>query len=190
MNEQQFSAIKWYFVSFITFSIWSLLLWQYSHGGVPSHYFLQRADMPELSNWWGALLLPVLTWLAMARIQKRLFMPATTPATKDIRLLTIQVLLSFIIALCYGAILSLAFFTGNAAVSAVMFPAILFFALFFRVYRAEFILGLILGMSITFGAVLPTIFATLIALASAVVYFSVRFIYAQIKNITANKQVS
>jgi len=28
--------------------------------------------MPEISDWWGGLLLPFLTWLAMVGIQKRI----------------------------------------------------------------------------------------------------------------------
>ena len=184
MNEQQLSAIKWYFVGFITLAIGSLLLWQYLHAGVPSHYLLQRADLPEISNWWGGILLPFLTWLAMSRVQKRI---VASPAESRLRLGKL-VLISFMLALCYGAMLSIAFVKGYTDISAVLFPAILIFALFFRVYREEFILGFILSMSITFGAVLPTIFGAVIALASAIVYFFVRFIYSQVKTLTSSKQ--
>ena len=186
MNEQQLSATKWYFVGFITLAIWSLLLWQYLHAGVPSHYLLQRADLPEISNWWGGILLPFLTWLAMVRVQKRI----VKPPTENRSLLCKQVFISFILALCYGAMLAISFVKGYTDISAVLFPAILIFALFFRVYRAEFILGFILSMSITFGAVLPTIFGAIIASASAIVYFVVRFIYSQVKNLTSSKQIN
>ncbi|HEY2092410.1 MAG TPA: hypothetical protein VGJ81_11010 [Thermoanaerobaculia bacterium] len=30
------------------------------HGGVPVHPILRRADMPGISNWWGALIIPAL----------------------------------------------------------------------------------------------------------------------------------
>jgi len=186
MNEQQLSAVKWYFVGFISLTIWSILTWQYLHQGVPSHHLLQRADLPAISNWWGAVLLPFLTWLALTRIQQRIL---KSPAEHTL-LLCKQVVISFFIALGYGAILSLCFVKGYSEVSAVMFPAILFFALFFRVYREEFILAFILSMSITFGAVLPTIFGAVIALASAIVYFFVRFIYSQAKTLTSKKQAS
>ncbi len=186
MEEQKISTLKSYFVGFITLTIWSILVWQYLHDGVPSHHLLQRADLPEISNWWGAVLLPVLTWLSLERIHKRIKMSPTERKN----MLYKQALFSFIIALCYGAILSISFVNGYSAVSSVMFPGILFFALFFRVYRAEFILGFILSMTITFGAVLPTIFGTVIALAAAAVYFFVQFIFRQVKNITATKQAS
>ncbi|MFT5635800.1 MAG: hypothetical protein ACI89T_001254 [Cognaticolwellia sp.] len=181
MNEQQLSTIKWYFLGFITLAISTLLLWQYSHAGVPSHYLLQRADLPEISNWWGGILLPFLTWLALARIQKRIIKLPKEQAPRH----CIQAFISFIIAMCYGAMLSLSFVEGYTDISAVLFPAILIFALFFRVYREEFILGFILSMSITFGAVLPTIFGAVIALASALVYFSVRLISSLVKKFTA-----
>jgi hypothetical protein len=38
----------------------SLLAWQYTHEGVPSHYLFQRADLPELSNWWGVLVFTII----------------------------------------------------------------------------------------------------------------------------------
>ncbi|SEL76844.1 hypothetical protein SAMN05216262_12135 [Colwellia chukchiensis] len=181
MQQQEFSLIKRYFVGVIAISIWSLLLWQHFHQGVPVHYFLQRADMPALSNWWGALLLPVLAWLAMTRVEKRLF---TGPAQSSSRVFK-QILGGFVMALAYGAVLSLAFTQGNQALSSVMLPAILVFALFFKVYQAEYVFGLILGMCITFGAVLPTFFASLIALASALVYFLLRFIIRKIGHVLA-----
>lgn len=184
MNEQQFSQIKWYFVGFVTLTIWATLIWQYLHEGVPNHHLLQRADLPAISNWWGGVLLPVLSWLALARIQKRIL--KSPPENKP--LLFRQVSISFYISLLYGAMLSLFFVYGYSEVTSVMFPGILFFAIFFRVYREEFILGFILSMSFTFGAVLSTIFGTLIALSSAIVYFLVHFIWLGVKKITSSRQ--
>lgn len=184
MNNPPLLTIKWGLVLLVTLAIWSLLLWQYSHDGVPSHYFLQRADMPELSNWWGGLLLPFLTWLALSRIQKRLL---TLPEA-DLPLKSKQILISFIIALGYGAALAIAFTQGRPEISGILFPAILLFALFFKVYREEFVLGFILSMSITFGAILPTIFAAAIALASWLVYFLAQFIYRKIKNVRTTEE--
>ncbi|MFT6736904.1 MAG: hypothetical protein ACJA0G_001034, partial [Kangiellaceae bacterium] len=102
-------------------------------------------------------------------------------------LLCKKIFIRFFIALCYGAMLSLSFVTGFSEISSVMFPAILLFAMFIRVYREEFILGFILSMSFTFGAVLPTIFGALIAIVSAIVYFCSQFIYAQVKKLKLAK---
>lgn len=186
MNEQQLSQIKYYFVGFITLIIWAMLIWQYLHDGVPIHHLLHRADLPGISNWWGGLLLPVLSWIMLGRIQTRIL---KSPDEKT-PLIAKQIVISFVITLIYGAMLSLSFINGYAEISSVMFPGILFFAIFFKVYREEFILAFILSMSVTFGAVLPTIFASLIALSSAIVYFVVQFIWLRVKNISSAKQTS
>lgn len=56
----------------VSLAIWSLLIWQQLHDGVPAHSFMARDDMPSISNWWGALTLPLLTWIALGSIQSRL----------------------------------------------------------------------------------------------------------------------
>lgn len=186
MNNKQLSRISTYFVSFVTITIWSLLFWQYFNEGVPSHYLLQNPEYPELSNWWGAILLPVLAWALLRLIKNRL----VSSPEESRPLLLKKVIISLVISLIYGAILSLSFLYGYAEVSSILFPGILFFALFFRVYRAEFILGFILSMSFVFGAVLPTLFAALIALASAVVYFVTHYIWAKVSRFKVTKQTT
>ncbi|PAJ73237.1 hypothetical protein CJF42_16760 [Pseudoalteromonas sp. NBT06-2] len=186
MNSEQLSRISTYFVSFVTISIWSLLIWQYFNEGVPSHYLLQNPEFPELSNWWGALLLPFLSWALLKLIKNRI----VNSPEESRPLLTKQVIISLVLSLIYGAILSLSFLYGYSEVSSVLFPGILCFALFFRVYRAEFILGFIMSMSFVFGAVLPTIFAALIAFASAVVYFITHFIWVKMRSVKVTKQAA
>ena len=105
MNEKQLSQINFYFVGFVTLTIWSLLIWQYLHDVVPSHYLMQNPEFPELSNWWGALLLPVLSWGLVNRIKKRIINSPVESRT----LLTKQVIISLVISLTYGAMLSLSF---------------------------------------------------------------------------------
>jgi hypothetical protein len=50
---------------------WTWLVWRHFHGGMPSHHFLDRADMPAISNGWGGLLLPWMTWFLLGRVQRR-----------------------------------------------------------------------------------------------------------------------
>ena len=38
------------------------LAWEHFHGGVVSHHLLNRADLPAISNAWGAVFLPALAW--------------------------------------------------------------------------------------------------------------------------------
>ncbi len=185
MTDKQLSQAKVYFVSLIAITIGSILIWQYFHGGVPNHHLLHRADLPAISNWWGGILLPILSWFLLGRIQTRLL----KNASENINNSTKKVTFSFVISFIYGAALSLAFVQGYQDVSSIMFPGILFFAIFFRIYREEFLLGFIISMSFTFGAVLPTIFGSLIALISVIVYFSVRFIWQHVKSVFQVKEV-
>lgn len=169
MTTQQFTKFKIYFTCIIALSTWLLLFWQYYHGGVPSHHLLHRADLPAISNWWGAILLPVLSWALLTSIEK-----------KQVKL-NIQnnfnvIAINFILALGYGIVLSQSFALGYSNISSIMFPSILLFSLFFKVYKAEFVLGFILSMSIVFGAVLPTIFTSVIAVLAFIVHYIARYI--------------
>jgi len=186
MNEKQLSKFKGAFTGFITLTICSMLIWQYLHEGVPSHYLLHDPDLPSISNWWGGLLLPVLSWILTGRIQQRIIKLSAKNNISHAK----NTLVCFIISIIYGAILSFSFINGYEEISSVMFPGILFFAIFFRVYREEFILGFILSMSVTFGAVLPTIFGSLIAILSAMVYFLIQFIWSRVKSMALRKQLS
>lgn len=181
MHNQSLSKVKGYFTGFVALTIWSMLVWQYLHDGVPSHHLLHRADLPAISNWWGAVLLPALTWFLISATEKRIEKEPENNATR-------RAVLGFIISALYGTALSLAFSFDYPEISSVMFPGILLFAALYRVYRAEFILGFILSMSITFGAVLPTIFGTLIGLLSLIVYNIVQFMWKHIVKILTMNQ--
>ena len=172
MTKHQLSQFKFYFTGLITLTIGSLLIWQHLTEGVPSHYLLHRADLPAISNWWGALLLPVLSWLSLDRIHKRIL----TQSHVDTANYPANIILGFVCSLVYGAIVSASFAMGFPDVAGVMFFGILFFSLFFKVYREQYLLGFIIGMAYVFGAVLPTIFAVVIACASALIYHFCRFV--------------
>lgn len=174
MTIQQFTTLKTYFTCFIALAIWLLLFWQYNHSGVPSHHLLQRADLPAISNWWGAILLPLLSWTLLTLIEKQ---QTKVNCGNNFNVIAIN----FICALSYGAVLSQSFALGYSNISSIMFPSILFFALFFKVYKAEFVLGFILSMSIVFGAVLPTIFAILIAVLAFIVHHIAQYILSFFK---------
>ncbi|WP_286264621.1 hypothetical protein [Thalassotalea atypica] len=186
MQTTQFLRVRNYFIAAVSVTIWSMLIWQHLHDGVPSHHLFQSADYPAMSNWWGAIILPVFSWFTLGSIKKRLFQNSDTVEATRFK----QVALSFVIALCYGAALSLTFTLGYSEISSVLFPSILIFAMFFKVYRAEFFLGFLLSMSLTFGAVLPTMFGTIICLASFVVYTVMQFIWRHFKRLFLNKQVT
>jgi len=186
MNKTITTQFKYYFTATVTLTIWAMLVWQYLHEGVPIHYLFQNPDLPALSNWWGGLLLPVLSWILIGRMQKSELKLTPAQGAQQRK----NDAISFISSLSYGVLLSLSFLYGYNDVAGMMFFGILFFALFLRVYREAFVLGFILRMSITFGAILSTLFAIVIALLSVVVYFLAQFIWGRIRHLTLKKQVT
>ena len=155
-----------YVTSIVTILIWSLLAWNHYHGGVPSHHILARKDLPEISNWWGGLLLPLLTWFLLYRVKKRI-------NSNGDKILKVNVLYEFLAALFFGMLLSTSF-TFGFQIEDKMLMSVFLIALFFPIYRAEYLLGFVLGMTFTFGAVLPTLIGSVLALISAVLYVYVR----------------
>ena len=171
MNEKMFSSLRFYGTGIITFAIWSLLLWNYFHGGVPSHHILAREDLPEFSNWWGGIALPLLTWFLLTRIQKRVL------SGKDKELppsLPMSILFAFVGALLFGILLSVFFSLRYTEIPGYMLQGVFLLALFLPVYRAEYVLGFVIGMTYTFGAILPIGIGSMIALICAVIYLFLR----------------
>ena len=171
MNEYSSLKLRLYFTGLVTLAIWSLLAWNHFHGGVPSHHILARKDLPEISNWWGGLLLPLLTWFLLYRIHKR------ESINNSIKLndtpFSLNVMYGFVAAVFFGVLLSTLFTFGSPLTSYILlsvFPL----AMFFPIYRAEYLLGFVIGMSFTFGAVLPTAIGSILALFSAVLYLYIR----------------
>lgn len=121
-------------------------------GGILSHHLLARADLPALSNAWGLLLLPALAaWAAGgwadAGSRRRWLAGLALP-------------------LLLGVLLSIGFSLGQSALTESVFMLMLLLALLLPAHRPECLLGFVLGMSWTFGAVLPLLVGGLIALLS------------------------
>lgn len=148
----------------------SLLAWNYFNGGVPSHNILAKADMPSISNWWGALLIPLLTWFLLGRTQKRI------TVQKEFNQIPKNVYWGFLGGFIYGLLLAVSFTYDVKWITDNMIYVILGTALFYPIYRAECILGFILAMTYTFGAVLPTGFALVIAGLGAIIYLSISYL--------------
>jgi hypothetical protein len=172
MNENTFFRIRLYITAMVTIAIWSILAWNHYQGGVPSHSILARADMPSISNWWGGLLLPILTWFLLYRIQRRLANSATEKLSGSP--LPMEVVYGFAGALLFGILLSTFYTLGYPDIPGYMVNSIFIIALFYPIYRAECLLGFVIGMTFTFGAVLPTGIGTIFALIGAVLYLGVR----------------
>lgn len=133
--------------------------WEYSHGGVPAHHLLNDPGLPAISNWWGLLVVPLLVWFLVGRIQRRAATLVQAGSRERFRTLARA---RFALAFLWAALLALAFTLGHPAVSWIFFGAFAV-AVIVGAWRAEYVLGFALGMSFTFGAVLPVLVATVIA---------------------------
>ncbi len=156
----------------VTVFIFGLLLWEYFHGGVPSHHILQQKDLPEISNWWGGLLLPVLAWIVSGRIEKRLHKQAAL--TQQPKNQPIKITGLFLLGLILGISIAVSFTNDYKLFLDNVLYVFLVLSLIFPLYYAEFILGFILGMAYTFGAILPTVFILIIAALGFLIYKFIR----------------
>ncbi len=130
------------------------LAWEHLHGGILRHHLLARADLPALSNAWGLLLLPGLTWYLTGRIQRRCEAPGGPPA---------RTVAAFAGSLLYGALLSGGFRLGFTSFTELLFQGLLALALLLPIHRSECVLGFVLGMTFVFGGVLPTAVASILS---------------------------
>lgn len=158
------------FTGIITAAIWALLGWNFTHGGVPSHHILADENLPSISNWWGVILLPLLTWFLLFRIQKRLTDKNNLKPDAPQK----GVVYAFLAALFFGILLSVFFMLDYADLTGKMLMSVFLLALFFPVYRSEYLLGFVLGMTFTFGAILPTGIGSLLCLIAFLLFRHVR----------------
>ena len=140
--------------------------WEYTHGGVPAHHLLNNPDLPAVSNWWGLLVVPLLVWFLVGRIQRRAATLVQMGSRERFRTLARA---RFAVAFLWAGALALAFTLGHPAVTWIFFGAFAA-AVCAGAWRAEYVLGFALGMSFTFGAVLPVLIASVIAACSFAVH--------------------
>jgi len=140
------------------------LLWDYNHGGVPTHYILHNKDLPGFSNWLGLITIPVLTWIAITLSQRRI------QSNSQDRSKSHSVSFGFLGSLLLGIGMSLLWEIGFDSILPYLLFLPLLLALFIPVHYPEHFLGLILGMAYTFGGVLPIIFGFIIGILCFLVH--------------------
>lgn len=172
MSEQRRRQLRLYLTGFVLLAELAHLAWEHFNGGVISHHFLHRSDLPAISNWWGLLLLPSLTWFLIGRIETRIALRSggKEAASK----LPAHFVAGFIGSLLFGIMISVSFATHSESIASYLSQGMLLLALLLPVYRAECVLGFVLGMTFTFGAVLPTVFASIVGAGSAIVHLLLR----------------
>ncbi len=182
---QQFRLTKIIITLGITSLVFGWLLWEHFHGGVTTHHILQRKDMPGISNWWGGLLLPIMTWLLLSKVQTRLLKQVSQQTNPDKQLYHILAL--FLGGLLVAIILAVSF-TYNYQPFLENVPYFfLILSLFIPIYFAEFILGFVLGMTFTFGPILPTVFVLVLAAIGFLIYRFIRPLLLNLKSRLTNK---
>jgi hypothetical protein len=172
VTGRQFPRLQLYATALVILTELAHLTWEHFHGGIRTHHFLARADMPAIYNGWGLLLLPVLTWFVTGRIEQRIALQAdeSNAALKPVAIAAY----GFAGALLFGIALANAFANGYEDTSAYLLQGILLLAILLPVYRTECLLGFVLGMTFTFGAVLPVVIGSVIAVLSAFIHRFIR----------------
>ena len=179
MTAQQLHRLRLSLTALVMLAEFAHLAWEHSHGGVVSHHLLNRSDLPAISNWFGAILLPALTWFLTGRIQRRILLPSG--GNGSAAMFPVGIIVGFLGSLILGVLLSVAFTNGHENVASYLFGSMLLAAVLLPVYRAECVLGFVLGMTFTFGAVLPTAIGSILAALSAVIHLIFRAILLRIR---------
>ena len=156
----------------VTLLIFGLLFWEHFHGGVITHHILQRKDLPGISNWWGVLLLPLMTWFLLGRIKTRLEKQASL--TLHHKNETSEILRLFLIGISFGIILAISFTYNYQLFLDNVLYLLLVLSLLVPIYYAEFTLGFVFGMTYTFGAIIPTAFVLIISTIAFPIFKFVR----------------
>ncbi len=124
----------------------ALITFEHFDGGVITHYPLADDNLPGISNWWGMLTIPLLTWITLSLKER------TAGDDKSETSIDNPYLLG---GLVFGLIVAILWEIDQEAILQyfIMLPVLL--ALFAKVYLPESLLGFALGMLYTFGGVLP-----------------------------------
>jgi hypothetical protein len=128
------------------------LAFEYFNGGVKTHHFLARADLPGFSNWLALVILPLVAVILAVRVRSE-----TSDRSRSLlpRTIAIPLVGSFI----YGAVLAASFYFGASQVSLAAFVGLFISAVALPLYRVEYGLGFILGMTVVFGSAIPLFFS-------------------------------
>ncbi|MFD2561545.1 hypothetical protein [Aquimarina rubra] len=163
MITQKILQNKFLFIIPVTVLVGLHILWEYFNGGVTTHYLLAREDLPGISNWWGLLTIPLLSWILIS-LSKWLHNKNQT--TYSISKITN----GFIGGLVFGILISLLweFRLENILSYAILLPIPI--ALFLRVHLPGNLLGFIIGLTYTFGGILPIGIGTVLIIGSFLIW--------------------
>lgn len=184
MQIQYTAKTKVLITGIVAFFIFSILLWEHFHDGVSSHHILHQKELPAISNWWSGVLLPILAWILLSRIEKRL--SKQSPQTHQPNNQNRKILGLFIIGLIFAIFIAVSFTNEYTPILDNVIYLFLLLSLIIPIYYAEFILGFILGMAYTFGAILPTVFILIMAAVGVLSYRFIRPLIIKLTKIMRN----
>lgn len=143
------------------------ILIEHYKGGVVSHHLLAREDLPEISNWWGLLTVPIVTWVTYSLINRRdnIKSQSSQKLEKNNR----KILIRFLPALIFGISVSLLWELGleNVLQYFILIPFLV--AVFKPIHFPEYLLGFVIGMIYTFGGILPIIIGLVIMMIGFII---------------------
>ncbi len=147
---------------------------EHFNGGVKTHHFLARADLPGFSNWLALLVLPLLGIVVAFRAKSE-------EGSQASNVLSPTIIAGTVGSLAYGAALAVSFHLGIEQVSFVLFLGLFLCSIALPVYRAEYIFGFVVGMTITFGSVIPLVLALFFATISIAIRRVAAFVLSALR---------
>jgi hypothetical protein len=147
-----------------TFLVWGHILWDFFHGGIPTHYLLHDDNLPGIPNWLGGIVFPLFTWFMLYRIHKRIDIEVDV-ASESLRAVMMRFLLAMGVAIAISV-----FFSLEIGLIEYIMPTIFVLAFVFPLYKSEHLLGWVIGSTFTFGAIIPMGFGSLFVLVFYIAY--------------------
>lgn len=186
MTATSTSTHRLYFTFSVAGFVALLLAGEAINGGVVTHHLMASADMPGISNWWGLVTLPVLAWL--------LFPASESGSEKESENEIVEpskgwfgfskaVWKRFAAAIAYGGIMAVGFELGYDQVTGNMLMILFPVGIFYPLYRGELVVGFVMGMTYTFGGIIPIGAAAIVGLASLMLHWVARFVMRKVKGV-------
>lgn len=157
------------------------ILWEHFNGGVVTHHLLARDDMPGLSNWWGLITVPLLFWISISLIDRRVDSRANSETESEG--FENKVFKRFLAAFGFGLLLSILWEFQFESILQYLILTPILVAFFRPVYLPEYLMGFVLGMLFTFGGILPVLFGIILSFLC----FLVHSIVKVLRNLIAKK---
>lgn len=167
MMVQKILNNKFVFLIVIIALVGLHLTWEHFNGGIITHHLLAKDDMPGISNWWGLVTIPILTLITIFLVQNKY-------KNKDDKSGLSTVTIGFLRGLGFGVLIAVLWELKleNVLQYVILLPIVI--AFFTPVHYIQNLLGFVLGMTFTFGGILPIGIGLFLVIASFLIWFIFR----------------